>query len=169
MATVTAPNRSIIGWLFVAGGVLQVFGGIVGFANVGNSGGIYAISNIAIGVAFVLMIAWIAATTITRVAYFIAAIGWLLLALTSLIDLGLIGQVGLYLAIIGSVFSGVVVLSTRPFSQRADIILFVALVLGAINPLISQNGNVPSIVKLVVIVVFGVALAAAGILMVRRR
>ncbi|HEX4444763.1 MAG TPA: hypothetical protein VHZ81_14435 [Galbitalea sp.] len=169
MATVTAPNRSIIGWLLVAGGVLQVVGAVVHFANDGNFGAIYAISNIAIGVAFVLMIAWIAVTTVSRIAYFVAAVGWLLLALTSLIDLGLIGQVGLYLAIIGSVFSGVIVLSTRPFSQRSDIIFFVALVLGAIDLLLSQNSNVPSIVEFVVVIVFGVALAAAGILMVRRR
>jgi hypothetical protein len=169
MATVTAPNRSIIGWLFVVGGVLQVVGAIVGFANAGNSGAIYAISNIAIGVAFVLMIAWIAATTISRIAYFIAAVGWLLLALTSLIDLGLIAQVGLYLAIIGSVFAGVIVLSTHPFSQLADIIFFVALILGAINLLLSQNSNVPSFIELAVVILFGVALVASGILMVRRR
>src|ERR1700742_4524757 len=147
MATVTAPNRSIIGWLFVVGGVLQVAGVIVGFANVGNSGALYAISNIAIGVAFVLMIAWIATTTVTRVAYFIAAVGWLLLALTSLIDLGLVGPVGLYLAITGSVCAGVVVISGRPFAGQTDIIFLVAMILGAINLLLSQNGNVPAIVE----------------------
>jgi hypothetical protein len=170
MATVTAPNRSIIGWLFAAGGLLQIIGAVVGFANVGgNVGGIYAISNIAIGIAFVLMIAWIATTTVARIAYFIAAIGWLLLALTSLINLGLLGNVGLYLAIIGSIFSAVIVMSTRPFAQRADILFLVAMVLGAINLLLSQNANVPSVVEFVVILAFGAALVAAGILIVRRR
>jgi hypothetical protein len=169
MATVSAPNRSIIAWLFVVGGALQVVGAIVGFANAGNSGAIYAISNIAIGVAFVLMIAWIANATVPRIAYFIAAVGWLLLALTSLINLGLIGTVAVFVAIIGSVFSGVVVLTGHPFNARANIIFFVAMVLGALDLLLTQNGNVPSIVDVVVVILFGIALAAAGVLMLRRR
>lgn len=169
MATVTAPNRSIIGWLFLVGGVLQVVGAIVGLAAAGNSGAIYAISNIAIGVAFVLMFAWLATTTLVRVAYFIAALGWLLLALTSLINLGPVGSVAIYIAIVGSVFAGVVVLSGRPFTGRADILFFVAMLLGAVELLMAQNGNVPAIVKTVVVVVFGAVLVAASILIVRRR
>jgi hypothetical protein len=169
MATVTAPNRSIIGWLFLAGGVLQVVGAIVALANDGNWAGIYAISNVAIGIGFVLMIAWLATTTFNRIAYFIAAIGWLLLALTSLIDLGLLGDVGLYLAIIGSVFTAVVVLGGRPFGGRTDILFFAAMIVGAVNLLLSQNGNVPALLETIVVVVFGALLIVSGIFMFRRR
>jgi hypothetical protein len=169
MATLTAPNRSIIGWLFLAGGVLQVVGAIVEFANDGNWSGIYAISNVAIGIGFVLMIAWLATTTLNRIAYFIAAIGWLLLALTSLIDLGLLGDIGLYLAIIGSVFAAVVVLSGRSFGGYVDILFFVAMIVGAINLLLSQNGNVPELLDTIVVVVFGALLIVSGIFMFRRR
>lgn len=169
MATVTAPNRSIVSWLFIVGGVLQVVGAIVGFAGAGNSGAIYAISNIAIGVAFVLLLAWFASTTIVRVAYFIAALGWLLLALTSLINLGPIGFVATYIAIVGCVFAGVVVLTGHPFGALADILFFVAMVLGALELLMSQNSNVPELLKAFVVALFGGFLVAAGVLVLRRR
>src|ERR1700712_2741866 len=107
MATVTAPNRTIIAVLFIAGGALQIVGAIVGFLSAGNVGAIYAISNLAIGVAFALMAAWLASTNVARIAYFIAALGWLLLALTSLINLGVVGSFAVFVAIVGSVFAGV--------------------------------------------------------------
>jgi hypothetical protein len=169
MATVTAPNRSIISWLFIAGGALQILGGIIGLANAGNIGAIYAISNIAIGIAFVLLMVWFAATMLARVAYLIAAVGWLLLALTSLINLGIFGTVAIFVAIIGSVFAGVIVFSGRPFGKQADILFFAAMIVGALNLLLSQNGNVPEILKTVVVVAFGALLVLAGIWMLRRR
>ena len=169
MATVTAPNRSFVGWLFIVGGALQVVGAIVGFANVGNAGAIYAISNIAIGSAFVLLLAWFAPTTIARVAYFIAALGWLLLALTSLVNLGAIGSVATYIAIVGCVFAGVIVLTGHPFGALADILFFVAMVLGAIELLMSQNSNVPGFLKGFVVVLFGGFLVASAALILRRR
>lgn len=169
MATLSTQNRSLIGWLFVAGGVLQVFGAIVGFASAGNSGAIYAISNILIGVAFVLMMARLSTTPIARVAYFIAAVGWLLLALTSLVNLGIVGTLAIFIAIIGSIFAGIIVFSGRPFRGQADILFLVAMIIGAANLLLSQNGNVPGAVVLVVVIVFGLLLVWSGIWMVRRR
>lgn len=168
MATVSAPNRSIIAWLFIAGGVLQILGALVGLANAGNAGAIYAISNIAIGVAFVLMMAWLATTTLARVAYLIAAVGWLLLALSSLINLGVVGTFALFVAVIGSVFAGVIVYTTRPFGRQADIIFLCAMIVGAVNLLLSQNGNVPGILDTLVVVVFGALLVMSGIWMIRR-
>ena len=169
MATVTAPNRTIIAVLFIAGGALQVLAALVGLANAGNVGAIYAISNIAIGVGFALMMAWLASTTVARIAYFIAAVGWLLLALTSLINLGVIGTFAVFVAIIGSVFAGIIVYMARPFGGQSDILFFVAMIVGAANLLLSQIGNVPQIVGVVVVIAFGALLVAAGITMLRRR
>ena len=44
MATLTAPNRTIVAVLFLVGGALQILGAVLGFANVGNSGGFYLLS-----------------------------------------------------------------------------------------------------------------------------
>jgi hypothetical protein len=169
MATVSAPNRTIVGVVFLVGGALQIFGALVGLANSGNSGGFYLLSNLAIGVGFVLMFAWFASTTVARVAYLVAALGWLLLALTSLIDLGIVGQVSVFIAVVGSVFAGLIVITARPFAGQSDILFFVAMIVGAVNLLFSQNANVPSLVRAVVVVVFGALLVAAGILILGKR
>jgi hypothetical protein len=167
MATVSAPNRSIIAWLFIAGGALQVLGALIGLASAGNAGAIYAISNIAIGVAFVLMLVWLATSTLAKVAYLIAAIGWLLLALTSLINLGIFGTLAVFIAIVGSVFAGVMVFSARQFGRETDIFFLAAMIVGAANLLISQNGNVPGILVTMVVVAFGVLLVVSGVWMLR--
>jgi hypothetical protein len=168
MATVSAPNRSIIAWLFIAGGALQVLGALVGFANVGNAGAIYTISNIAIGIAFVLLAMWFAASTLARVAYLIAAIGWLLLAITGLIQFGIFDALAVYIAIVGSIFAGVMVYSTRVFGRETDLLFLAAMIVGAANLLLSQNGNVPGIIDTMVVVAFGALLVISGIWMLRR-
>ena len=170
MATVSAPNRSIIAWLFIVGGVLQIIGAIVALIpSGGNVGAIYAISNLAIGIAFVLMAAWLASSTIARVAYVIAAVGWLLLALTSLINVPILGTLGLFVAAVGSIFAGIVVYSGKVFSERANVTFLVAMILGAVNLLLSQVGGLPSLFGTVIVILFGVALIGAGVLSLRRQ
>jgi hypothetical protein len=165
MATVSAPNRTIVAVIFLVGGALQALGAIIGLANVGNAGGFYLLSNLAIGAGFALLVARYATTTIARVAYFIAALGWLLLALTSLVNLGVVGTVALFIAVVGSLFAAVIVLSGRPFRGQADILFFVAMIIGAVNLLLSQNGNVPGLIRALVVVVFGALLVAAALAM----
>jgi hypothetical protein len=169
MATVSAPNRTIIAILFLVGGALQILGALVGLAHAGNSGGFYLLSNLALGAGFALMIAWLASTTIARVAYFVAALGWLLLALTSLLNLGPVNSVAVFIAIVGSLFAGIVVMMARPFASRADILFFVALLVGAVNLLMTQIGNVPGILLALVVVVFGALLIAASLVMLGKR
>jgi hypothetical protein len=165
MATVSVPNRTIVAVVFLVGGALQVLGSLIGLANAGNAGGFYLLSNLALGAGFALMIAWYSVTTIARIAYFIAAVGWLLLALTSLVNLGVVGTLVLFIAVVGSLFAGVIVLNGRPFDSQADILFFVAMIVGAVNLLLSQNGNVPNILKALVVVVFGALLVVATLVM----
>jgi hypothetical protein len=163
MATVSTPNRTIVAVIFLVGGALQVLGAVVGLANAGNSGGFYLLSNLALGAGFALLVAWYASATIARIAYFIAAVGWLLLALTSLVNLGVVGTVALFIAVLGSLFAGVIVISGRPFAGQADILFFVGMIVGAVNLLLSQNGNVPNLIRALVVAVFGALVVAAAI------
>jgi hypothetical protein len=169
MPSAPAQHRRILGLAFLVGGALQIVAALVALGNAGNSSALYALSNILIGIGFALMMAWLASTTIARVAYLVAAVGWLLLALTSLLNLGILGTLALFVAIIGSIFAGVVVFSSRPFRGRADIVFFVAVVVGAANLLLSQNANVPGLLRTLVVVVFGALLITAGALMLQRR
>jgi hypothetical protein len=169
VATVTATNRTIVAVLFLVGGALQVLGAVVGLANAGNSGGFYLLSNLALGIGFAVMIAWFASTLAARVAYLVAALGWLLLALTSLLNLGILGPVGVFVAIVGSVAAGVLVIMTRPFPGQANILFLVAFVVGALNLLLSQTGNVPGPVVAIVVVIFGALLVVASLVMLGKR
>jgi hypothetical protein len=169
MATLTAPNRTIVAVLFLVGGALQVLGAILGLANVGNSAAFYLLSNLALGIAFVLMFAWFATTTITRVAYLIAAIGWLLLAIAGLLNQGGIGTLGVFVAVVGSLFAGVIVFTGHVFGRQPDILFLAAMIAGALNLLLSQNGNVPGLLEAIIVVVFGALLVVSAVLMLGRR
>lgn len=169
MATITAPNRTIVAILFLVGGALQALGAIVGLANVGNSGGFYLLSNLALGAAFVAMMAWLATSTVARIGYAVAAVGWLLLALAGLLNLGPVGTFAVFVAIIGSVFAGVLVMITRPFAGDADVLLLVALIVGALNLLLTQFPGVPALVLAVIVIVFGVLLVLAALRMLGKR
>jgi hypothetical protein len=169
MATVSAPNRSIVAWLFVAGGVLQIIAVAVALGNAGDPNALYAISNLALGVGFALLAAWMSPTIVSTVAYVIAAAGWLLLALTTIVNLGFVGSVALFIAIVGSIFAGVIVFTSHPFAPTADRLFLAAMIAGAINLLLSQNHNVPSFLEDLVIIAFGGLLVAAGVMILRRR
>jgi hypothetical protein len=169
MATLTAPNRTIVAVLFLVAGALQILGAVLGLVGLGNSGGFYLLSNLALGVGFALMFAWFASATMARVAYLIAAIGWLLLALTGLLNLGVFGTLAVFVAVVGSVFAGVIVFTGRVFGREADILFLAAMIVGALNLLISQNSNVPEFLKAIVVVIFGALLVAWAALLLGRR
>ena len=57
----------------------------------------------------------------------------------------------------------------RPFAGEADILFFVAMLVGALNLLLSQVGNLPGFVIAVVVVAFGGLLVAASLVMLGKR
>ena len=150
------------------GGALQIIGAIVGATGSGDASGIYAISNLAIGGAFVLMALWLGASTLARVAYVVAAVGWLLLAIISLIHVPILGTLAFFIAAIGSIFAGIVVYSAKVFSERANVTFLVAMILGAVELLATQVG-IPGILETILVILFGAALIGAGLLSLRRR
>jgi hypothetical protein len=163
MATLTAPNRTIVAVLFLVGGALQILGAVLGFTNVGNSGGFYLLSNLVLGAGFVLMFLWFATTMIAHVAYVVAAAGWLLLAVTGLLNLGILGTLVVFIAVVGSVLAGVVVFTAHVFGREADILFLAAMIAAALNLLVSQNSNVPGLLKAIIVVVFGVLLVLSSL------
>jgi len=169
MTPVTASHRSIVAIVFLVGGALQVLGAVLGVINAGNSGGFYLLSNLAIGAGFVLLFAWYAASTVARVAYLVAGVGWLLLAIGSLVNLGVIGTLALFIAIIGSVFAGVVVFTGHVFGRAADILFLAAMIAGALNLLASQNSNVPGLLKAALVVIFGALLVVWAVILLGNR
>jgi hypothetical protein len=169
MATFSAPSRSIVAVLFLVGGALQILGAVLGLAHAGNSGAFYLLSNLVLGAGFVLMFAWFATTTVGRVAFLIAAVGWLLLALTGLVNLGIVGTLAVFVAVVGSLFAGVIVFTGHLFGREADILFLAAMIAGALNLLLSQNSNVPQFLKAIVVVVFGALLIVWAVLLLRKR
>ncbi len=61
------------------------------------------------------------------------------------------------------------VYSTKAFRREASILFLVAMIVGGVNLLLSQNGNVPAVLKTLVVVAFGVLLVISAVLLLRRR
>jgi hypothetical protein len=162
MATRSTPHPAIVAWLLVVGGVLQVVAALTAYANVSNPSAIFAVSNVAMGMAFILLLLWWSANVVARIAFLVSGAGWLLLSVTSVIDLGWIGQLAFYVAIVGSVFAGIMVLVTRIFGRVTDIVFAAAMTVGTFVLLVVQNSAVPVIVDTVGVVVFGVLHVASG-------
>jgi hypothetical protein len=162
MATVSTPSPAIVAWLLIGAGVLQVLGGFSSYTNIGNASAILAVSNIAMGMAFALLMIWWSSSTLARIAFGIAAAGWLLLSITSVINLGFVGSLAFYVAMIGSVFAAVMVVITRTFGRVTDIVFVVAITMGTVVLLIVQNPLVPVIIDTAGVVVFGVLHIASG-------
>jgi hypothetical protein len=162
-------NRSFIGWLFAAGGALQLLALLISLTHSGDTSAVYFLSNVAIGGGFVLLMLSTARTTVSRVAYAIAAAGWLLLALTSILNLGPVFQLALLVAIVGSVFAAAIVFVSHVFSVRAATTFLIAMALGALNLLFVLIGGVNAWLVNPVIVLFGAGLIVAGLWIAQRR
>ncbi len=81
----------------------------------------------------------------------------------------MVGTVAVFIAVVGSLFAAVIVISSRPFAGQADILLFVGMIVGAVNLLLSQYGAVPNLLRALIVVVFGALLVVASLVMLGRK
>lgn len=166
---ITRRNLTIVGWLLIAGGALQILGAIFAWVGGGDASAIFMLSNAAIGVVFILLAMWSASTDLARVAYIIGAIGWLLLAVTSVVNLGAFGTIATFIAIVGSVFGGVVAYLGRVFTPQAIGIFFAAMIVGAVVLAMVLAGFTQHPFKDVVNLAFGALLIIAGVFVNQRK
>ena len=135
-------------WFFVASAIAFV----VAFAAAGASGGF---------------------NDAGRLAFAAGAVGWFVYALSSVLSnlAGIITEVGVVLALIGSLVAGLVVYSRHSFGRRADSFFLLAMIFTALY-LFVQIVPMPWLSSVIVVLIslfWGAALVLAGLFVLQRR
>ncbi len=177
MATSRTASRSsagsfLVGWFFLASGVLYLLGLFFNQAIHALEGpwwDFFAFALLAVG--FFLLFLW-RTSLLLRVAFIVAAVGWAILAIGEVAALGSAAlTVGSLLALIGTLVAGILAFLRHLFNRNADIVVLLlaivaALLLLAVIPGFTFLGGT---IGLILSVVFGILLVAAGLLIRRRR
>jgi len=165
----TSTRRSVAGFALVAAGILAVVGIFVALLLSGVAfEWAFVLSAVAFVVAFIAIGS--AEEGFLRLACAVAAAGWILIALTSVIAEnpgipGLVGEVG---ALVGGVAGGMFSYRGRRFGGRADALFLGAMVITGCYLIGLLIGPVPGVLAIWVAVVWGVDLLIAGVAVLRR-
>ena len=170
MASRTRTNLQLVGILFVAAGVLRMLALLLGwFAQGAGATTIFAISNLAFGGAFLLLALRKVGDTLGQAAFWVAAVGWFLLAVSAPFAVNTFGQTALVVALAGTLGSGLVVYVGRLFTRQAAVAFLVATILGALTLLDAIAGFLPGLAGAVVAVGFSVVAVVTGLSITQRR
>jgi hypothetical protein len=169
MATSSRSSRSPVGWFFLAAGVLYLLNILLAHVAPKLSSTWWDFFAYAlIAVAFVLLFLW-RVSTLLRVAFIVAAVGWALLAIGIVASLGGVATIAVILALVGTLVAGILVIIGHTFSRLADLVFLITAILAAIllahTWLTALSGGVETVVA----ILFGVGLVISGFLIARRR
>lgn len=171
MTTTSTPaQRPVVGLLFALAGLVATVSLLFVLARSGMSGvwlGIIADAALAIG--FLFLAIGRGSGTIARLFFAIAAVGWIILTIGGLVNIGVLLTIGVVLALIGSLISGILVFTGKIFSRLANVVfllatIFIALVL--LNQLVAYFGGP---IALIVVTLYAILLLVSGILIAARR
>ena len=167
----TSGGSSLVGWFFLASGIVYLLGLL--FARIAPAiSGIWwnFIAYALLAVGLFLLFLW-RTSTLLRVAFVVAAVGWALLAIGSLASLGGVAILAILLALIGTLVAGILVFLRHLFTRNADLAfllmaIFAALLLLALGGWVAFLGGT---LGLIIAIVFGILLAVSGVFIQRRR
>ena len=155
-------NLRTVAILFVVGGALQTIALLVSlFAKTVSPLPLFALSNLALAIAFLLLALGTLGGTLGRVAFWVATAGWLILTLLSLTNIGVFGLIGLAAGIIGSFGAGIVVYMGKLFTRQANIWFLIAMILATIYLL--------NLIGAIVGLAFGIVTVVAAIFIAQRK
>jgi hypothetical protein len=175
MATsATAQNRPLIAWLFIIAGALLLVETLIllfGSPAPGSFGTVLIfVVRAALAVAYVLLALTRTKDGLLRVAFVVAAIGWVLLALISFIPgLGTVGSIASVLALIGMLGSGILVFLRHFFTRNGDIVYLIMTIVGALILLSGVRPFLFGYAATVFNIVFAALLVITGVVLQRRR
>ncbi len=169
MATTRTSNSRTVGWLFVASGVLYLLALLLGaIGHVGKFGvwlDFFAYALLA--VAFVILFLWRSLDILLRVALIVAAVGWALVAIDELPGVNFAPFLGLILALVGTLVSGIVIFIRHIFTRRAAAAFLVLAIIAALDLLIILTG-VLGVLGTILSILFGIVLVVVGVLIARK-
>jgi hypothetical protein len=163
-------RRSPVGWFFLAAGVLYLLNILLAHVAPKLSSTWWDFFAYALlAVAFVLVFLW-KVSTILRVAFIVAAVGWALLAIGLVASLGsTVAEIGVILALVGTLVAGILVIIRHTFSRLADLVFLITAILAALLLGREWLTFVSGAFATVVAILFGAGLVISGFLIARRR
>ena len=170
MATTrTSGGSSLVGWFFLASGVVYLLGLLFNDVVHALQGGFWNfIAFLLLAVGFFLLFLW-RTDLLLRVAFIVAAIGWALLAIGSITSLGGVTVLAILLALIGTLIAGIFVFVRHLFTRNADIAFLLMAIFGALLLLATWVAFLGGTLGLIIAVVFGILLVVSGLFIQRRR
>jgi hypothetical protein len=168
--TRTSGGRSLVGWFFVAAGVVYLLGLL--FAHIAPtlaSGwwNFFAFAFLAVGL--FLLFLW-RTSTLLRVALIVAAVGWALLAIGSVAALGsAVETIAVLLALIGTLVAAILVFARHLFGRSADLLFLLLGIFAALLLLATWVSFLTGTLVEIVAIVFGILLVVTGFFVQRRR
>ena len=170
MATTQTSSRPLVGILFIVAGALALLVLLLAYVAPGAPiTWLGLLTDLALGVAFLLMGLSKAMNTLERVAFIVGAVGWLLLALNGLVSLGGLVTVAVILALVGSLAAGILVWVHSTFTRRTNLWFLIAMIVAAIFLLNALLPFATGAIDTVLILLFGAALVIAGFFILQRK
>ena len=169
--TTSTPARPVVGILFAIAGLLGVLSRIFALSGI-VFGGVWfdVVLHGALALGFLLLFLGKGPGMLTRLFYIIAAVGWALLTLSGAgLSLGIVYQIGVVLALVGTLIAGILSFGGKVFSRGANIVFLIWSILAAVVLLNQLVGFLSGTIATVVVAVYAVALLVAGILITARR
>ncbi|MEO6115818.1 MAG: hypothetical protein ABIP33_05490 [Pseudolysinimonas sp.] len=170
MATTTqTSSRPLVGILFIVAGALALLDLLLAYVAPGAPLRWFGLlTDLALGVAFLLMGLSKAMNILERVAFIVGAVGWLLLALNGLVSIGGLFTVAVVLALVGSLAAGILVWVHSTFTRSTNLWFLIAMIVVAIFLLNVLLPFAAGVIATLLVLLFGAALVIAGFFILRR-
>lgn len=171
MATTRTANRPIVSWLFIVSGVVFLLGVLFSYVAKSASGTwVPFLAELALGIALLLLFLGKTASLVLRAAYIVAAIGWILLAISAIASLGsAVTTIAIYLALIGTLVAGVVGFMRHVWGRNSDLAFLIASILIALTLIDRLHGFLGGTLTTIITVLFAALLVVTGYFLLRRR
>jgi hypothetical protein len=126
----SAARRPVVGFLFALAGVLWLIAIFTPHLIVASGiNWLAVIAVAALTIAFLFLFIGKSAKLLTRIAFLVATVGWAILTLNDLKILDAIHNVGLIVALVGILVSGILVALHHLFSRLADLLFLIGSIL----------------------------------------
>ena len=170
MATTrTSGGSSLVGWFFLASGIVYLLGLLFNNVIKALTGGwwdFFAFALLAIGL--FLLFLW-RTDLLLRIAFIVGAVGWALLAVGSVAALGGVSTIAILLALIGTLVAGILVFIRHLFTRNADLVFLLMAIFAALLLLAAWVAFLGGTLGVIIAVIFGILLVASGVFIQRRR
>jgi hypothetical protein len=171
MATVTPSRRSLVGIAFIVGGALLALSALLGLAGgsvVEAVRWVSFLALLAIAVAFGLL-AWEIVSRVARIAFIVAAAGFLLLAVGAVAGLpGQLGTVASIAAAGGALVGAILLRGDGYFGPRTSLVFLIATAIYAVLVFFQILGVDLQGVGLLLTLLFAAGLVVTGVLLQQR-